>query len=506
MGLKNYHLVSGAAAVMAALLLAGAPVIAQEPSPEPGICDGAICGPSGAFTAVSFPTLTEIAWSAFPANPPRPYSPAGRALYVAADGDDSNAGTADAPFATLTHAVEVAQSGDVVWVADGEYRIGGADYYEGLVLETPGVTLAAQNVGGVTLVPADPYTQVGIEALADDLVIDGFVIQGFASVGIEFGRTVSPPQRNLALKHLRVEQVEEGIRAAYGGGGQPVTDGLLVYDVWLRDITGIAMQCGEGPCNNMRWEALRVEMPTGDIGNSSLDGLAVEYGDNVVVFNAEVSGASADGIDLKSTHSAVANVIVHDLGRNGIKLWQGGDVINALVYNTGADAALVFESGAPYRVLNTIVARHSWGESAYGMTVAYDSPNEPGRLEIVNSVFYQNSGAIWVSPEFQLDVQNSVFFGSANGQELIWGDVVIGEDESTVSALESAGGGAHNLGFVDPGFANPSARDYTWNPDSPLFDAGTDAGGILPDFDLYGHPRVVGAAVDVSPWEVQPAP
>jgi hypothetical protein len=506
MGLKNYHLVSGAAAVMAALLLAGAPVIAQEPSPEPGICDGAICGPSGAFTAASFPTLTEIAWSAFPANPPRPYSPAGRALYVAADGDDSNAGTADAPFATLTHAVEVAQSGDVVWVADGEYRIGGADYYEGLVLETPGVTLAAQNVGGVTLVPADPYTQVGIEALADDLVIDGFVIQGFASVGIEFGRTVSPPQRNLALKHLRVEQVEEGIRAAYGGGGQPVTDGLLVYDVWLRDITGIAMQCGEGPCNNMRWEALRVEMPTGDIGNSSLDGLAVEYGDNVVVFNAEVSGASADGIDLKSTHSAVANVIVHDLGRNGIKLWQGGDVINALVYNTGADAALVFESGAPYRVLNTIVARHSWGESAYGMTVAYDSPNEPGRLEIVNSVFYQNSGAIWVSPEFQLDVQNSVFFGSANGQELIWGDVVIGEDESTVSALESAGGGAHNLGFVDPGFANPSARDYTWNPDSPLFDAGTDAGGILPDFDLYGHPRVVGAAVDVSPWEVQPAP
>jgi hypothetical protein len=506
MGLKKYHLVSGAVVVVTTLLLTSVPAAAQELSPEPGICDGAICGPSGAFTAASFPTLTEIAWGAFPANPPRPYSPAGRALYVAADGDDSKAGTADAPFATLKHAAEVAQSGDVIWVSDGEYRVGGADYYEGLALETPGVTLAAQNVGGVTLVPADPYTRVGIEARADDLIIDGFVIRGFAGVGIEFGRTDSPPQRNLVLKHLRVEQVEEGIRAGYGGGGQPVTDGLLVYDVWLRDITGIAMQCGEGPCNNMRWEAVRVEMPTGDTGNSSLDGLAVESGDNVVVFNAEVSGPSADGIDLKSTHSAVANVIVHDLGRNGIKLWRGGDVINALVYNTDADAALVFETGAPYRVLNTIVARHSWGESAYAMTVAYDSPNEPGRLEIINSVFYQNSGAIWVSPAFQLDVQNSVFFGSANGQELIWGDVSVGEDESPVSALESAGGGAGNLGFVDPGFADPQARNYTWNPDSPLFDAGTDAGGVLPTFDLYGHPRVVGTAVDLGPVEVRPAP
>jgi hypothetical protein len=506
MGLKKVHLVSGATAVAAVLLLASIPAAAQEPSPEPGICDGAICGPSGAFTVESFPTLTEIAWSAFPANLPRPYTPAGRALYVAVSGDDSSAGTADAPLGTLMHAVEVAQPGDVIWVADGEYRVGGPEFYEGLALETPGVTLAAQNVGGVTLIPADPYTKVGIEARADDLIIDGFVIRGFASVGIEFGRTTSPPQRRLVLKHLRVEQVEEGIRAAYDGGGQPITDGLLVYDVWLRDVSLIAMQCGEGPCNNMRWEALRVEMPTGDTGNSGLDGLAVESGDNVVVFNAEVSGASADGIDLKSTHSAVANVIVHDVGRNGIKLWRGGDVINALVYNTDADAALVFETGAPYRVLNTIVARHSWGESAYAMTVAYDNPTEPARLEIVNSVFYQNSGAIWVSPAFELDVQNSLFFGSANGQELIWGDVMVGEGDSPVSALESAGGGAHNLGFVDPEFADPAASDYTWNPDSPLFDAGTDAGGILPDFDLYGHPREVGLAVDLGPWEVRPAP
>ncbi len=481
-------------------------VLAQD-APA-GICDGAICGPSGAFTVDQFPTLTALEWSAFPTPADRAYQPqdGGRAWVVAPTGSDTNPGTADAPFATISQATEVAQTGDVIWVSDGEYKLGGADLYEGLILDTPGITLAAQTVGGAILTPAAPYTQIGIAARADDLIVDGFVVHNFPGVGIEFGRTEAAPQRQARLQHLRVEGSEEGIRAAYGGNGTPVIEGMLVYDVWLRQISSIGMQCGEGPCHGMRWEALRVELPTGDTGNSALDALAVESGDNVLVFNADVSGASADGIDLKSTRSVVANVIVHDLGRNGIKLWRGGDVINALVYNTDADAALVFETGAPYRVLNTLVARHSWGESAYAMTVAYDSPTEPGQLEIVNSVFYQNSGAIWVSPAFTLNVQHSIFFGSGNGQELIWGDLGVGELDQPVSALEAAGGGSANPGFVDPIFAHPDAGDFAWDTTSPLFDAGTTTAVPLPDFDLYGRPRVVGLSVDLGPVEIRPAP
>jgi hypothetical protein len=505
---QSIHRVPGLLIVIAAALIAGLPTdpgTAQSPTAEAGICGGTICGPSGAFTAPSFPTLTPIDWDAFPTNPARPYRPqdGGRVIAVATSGSDQNDGSPGAPLATLRHAVESARSGDVILVADGTYAIGGPDYYEGLILETPGIILAAENIGGVTLTPADPYTKIGIAARADDLTIDGFVLRGFSSVGIEFGRT-SSPQRGLVLKHLEVAQVEEGIRVVYGGSGAPTIDGLLVYDVWLHEVSGIGMQCGEGPCLNLRWEALRVEMPAaGDSGNSGLDALAVEAGDNVVVFNADVSGAAADGIDLKSERAAVANVIVHNIGRNGIKLWRGGDVINALVFDTDADAAVVFETGNAYRVLNTLVARHSWGDSAYAMSVAYDHPTEPGQLQIINSVFYQNSGAIWISPAVQVEVRNSIFFGSGNMQELIWGDIAVGEADSPISALEQAGAGADNLGFVDPQFADPDAGDFTWGAGSPLLDAGTEAGGILPDFDLYGNPRVAGAAVDLGPWEVR---
>ena len=488
--------VLGVITVLAALPVPGA---AQESTPEPGICDGAICGPSGAFSVPSFPTLTDITWEAFPANPARDYA-GERTLWVAADGSDSNDGTEDAPLASINYAVEIAQPGDVIWVRDGVYELGDPEIYEGLILVTPGITLAAEHVGAVTLVPAPggDMPAIGIQAVADDLVIDGFVVWGFRSVGIEFGRGDSP-QRNLVLRHLLVEQTEEGIRAAYvGDGSQPVIDGLLLYDVWLRNIQFIGLQCGEGPCDNMRFEALRIDMSAAEAGDTAADALAVESGQNVVVFNAEVSGASGDGIDLKSSRNAVANVIVRDLGRNGIKLWHGGDVINALVYNTGADAALVFEVGDTYRVLNTIVARHSWGVSAYAMSVAYDSPDEPGRLEIINSVFYQNAGAIWVSPAFELDVRNSIFFGSGNEQELIWDPIAVGEADSPISALGAAG--TDNLGFVDPLFANPDAGDFSWGGDSPLLDAGALIDG-LPDFDLSGRPRVSGAGVDLGPWE-----
>jgi hypothetical protein len=481
---------------------------AQDSISETGICDGVICGPSGAFTVVSFPTLTPISWESFPANPPRPYEPSngGRAIYVSPEGSDQNDGSQGSPLATINTAAAQAQTGDVIWVADGTYALGENTIYEGLILTTPGITLAAEHVGGVTLIPAsgDEPPAIAIQAPADNVIIDGFTIQDFRSVGIEFGRGESP-QRNLILKHLKITGTEEGIRAAYAGDGTtPIIDGLLVYDVWLRDISMIGMQCGQGPCNNMRWEALRVEMP-GEGEGSGADALAVESGDNVVVFNADVSGAAADGIDLKSSRVVVANVIVHDISRNGIKLWNGGDVINALVYNTGADAALVLETGNNYRVLNTIVAHHSRDASAYAMTVAYDSPDQPGHLEIINSVFYENSGAIWISPAFTLDARNNIFYGSANGQELIWGDINIGENDSPISVLEAAGGGAGNFPPTDPYFLDREGATFAWTVGSPLFNSGITI-DTLPEFDLYGNPRVVGAGVDLGPIELQAVP
>lgn len=500
------------------ILLLVVPVSAQGPGgweptylDEPGVCDGAICGPSGSLTIETFPTIIDIDWAAFPANPSRPYEPApgGQTWYVAPGGSDEAAGGMDAPLASLDQAVALAETGDVILVADGVYPVGLAD--DSLILATPGVILAAENVGGAVLEPlSDDWRWLtGIVASADDLVIDGFVIRGFSSgVGVYFGRLESP-QRNLVLRHLWIEDVSDALRSAIpdGAQAQPVVAGLLLYDVAIRRAL-IGFNCGEGPCDDVRLEALSIDLATGaDVDTDSWgDAVAVENGDNVVVFNAEIVGAGADGLDFKATHVAIANVAVHDVARNGIKCWHDGDVINALVYNTGADAALVFDGGGTYRIANSVIARHSVGVSAYAGTVAYDNPTDPGSLTIVNSIFYQNAGALWVSGAFTLDVRATLFYGSGNGQELIWArepEIFIGEGEGPFSALEAAGGGCCGFDFVDPGFVNPEVGDYTLSAGAFARDRGlTDGIDALPPFDLLGQPRVVGT-IDLGPFEIQ---
>jgi hypothetical protein len=472
--------------------------------PEPGVCDGAICGPSGAFTVRDFPNIAGVDFAAFPPNPARPYLPhaGSRTWYVAPNGDDAAGGAQASPLQSINRAVEAAQAGDVILVADGEYRIG-MDESAGLDLRVPELTLAAEHPGRVVLRPANESVITGIVAEADNLIVDGFVIEGFVrGYSVLFGREASP-QRNLVLKHLVIDGSSDGLRSvvpATQPNPQPLIRGLLLYDVWIRNVGVVGFNCGEGPCVDLRLEALRVQMP-GSGSGSGADAVAVEEGENIVVFNADISGAAADGLDFKSARVATANVVVHDLARNGIKFWRGGDVINALVYNTGADAAVVFDRGARYRLLNTVVAYHSRGESAYAATVAYDQSEQPGQLQVINTIFFQNSGALWVSPAFKLDVRNSIFFGAPEG-EVTWGDLTVGEGFESFAELEKLGGGCCNLGVVDPRFTNPEQRDYRLSVASPALNAGTSQVEAFPAFDLFGAARVAGSSVDLGPIEM----
>lgn len=480
--------------------------------PGAGVCGGQICGPSGAFTVSEFPTIADVDFDSFPDNPSRPYqaSDGGRFWYVATFGDDSADGSADAPLATPEHALARATTGDVILVADGEYVVG-ADEYVALTLNVPGVTLAAENVGQVVFRPPanNEDVAIGIASTADDLIVDGFVLQGFREYGVLFGRLDSP-QLNLVLKHMVIDGGEDGIRSEipdFAPNATPVIEGLFLYDVLIRRAELQGFNCGEGPCDDVRLEALQVELPAGLEYNA--DGVAISAGDNIVVFNAEVTGAAGDGVVLYCSRVAVVNVVVHDVGHNGIKLSDGGDVINALVYNTGADAAIVFDPLGPdahFRLLNCVVAYHARGTEAYAATVAYDNPMAPGHLDVINTIFYQNTGPLWVSPAYTLNVRNSIFFHSPFNA-LTWGDITVDDEESgrqPFTALEDSGGGCCNLGIVDPLFFDPDGGDYELLAESPARDVGTRDIEAFPDFDLYGNPRIGGEGVDLGPVETSP--
>jgi poly(3-hydroxybutyrate) depolymerase len=469
--------------------------------------------------------------------------------------------------------------------------------------DKPGLVLAAQHVGGAELIPATPDVRYGMWASADGLVVDGFVFRGFAHGGqsggtvIQFGRETT--QHGLVLKHVVIDDGDvplaergvgtDAIRSFYvargscclpGGdscfegspeectqaGGTyfsnahceygecgdihgcgtaashqavPVVSGFLLRDVWIRDHLGIGFNCGEGPCDDVRFDGVRMELVPSDTESSGADALAFEAGTNVVVFNADISGSEADGIDTKAANAAIVNTVVHDVGRNGIKIWRGGDIVNSVCFNTGADGAVIFDLGGAYRILHSLFARHlpcfrcteqDCACVSYQGTVDYQPEcwsylRTAGALTIANSVFYDNPGALYVQPRFTLSVRNTDFFSPRSGEYLAWRGasfqpapgpedeaVTYGDGDGLHPASELAPNGcspcsgvmfgvdSQPLDATDGPFTSSKAR---WQAGSPAVDAGDADIASAPSFDLLGAARASGAAPDLGPFEQQ---
>jgi hypothetical protein len=189
-------------------------------------------------------------------------------------------------------------------------------------------------------------------------------------------------------------------------------------------------------------------------------------------------------------------VHVHHNARNGIKLWHGGRVFNALVHHHGADVAVSLGAPGRYRLAHVLVAYHNYqGPSSYVMTVGYGQ-SEPVQLAIENSIFWRNAGGIYLSPATEATITHTVMAESDNQKLLEQGERYV---LSTGAAEALSPWGRGNLVFK----ALELEEDYSPPPGSPL----RDAGAVLedaPGWDWRGEPRRQGVAPDIGPWEVAP--
>lgn len=399
---------------------------------------------------------------------------------------------------SIAAALDGAGSGTTVEVASGTYVERPDDW---VALEVPTDDLCIRAQGEVVLEAADEQG-LGISLTGDGIVVDGLVLRGFeAGIGID-GRE-GETQRELTVQSVRIEELTGDFREGVVAFAEPpdaetpVLDGLLLLDVVV-DGADLGVSCNVGPCEHVWVERTRVNGRAGS-EDSGADALAIEEGRQVVVVDTTVQGVAADGIDTKADEVVVFGAEVVDVGRNGIKLWRGGDVINTVIDGTGGDASLVGEEPGTYRYLHTLVAHHGDPDGTpYVGTWSYDVRSSDIVVEIVNTIFFENSpGGFFVPDGASLSVRNSIFEGGSAHRLFD-----IGDDEALTFAelagFEAAGFGVGNQ-VGDPQFADADGRDFSTEASSPARDAAEAIDGLEVDFE--GGPRVRGAAPDIGPVE-----
>ena len=463
------------------------------------------------------PTVSGIDLDAFPRLPDEHGPRSGRVLWVSRHTGHSGLGYPESPIRSIQEAVARAEAGTTIRVKAGTYDDESPGDYRAIVIEKDGISIVAHGDGPVVLKPRAADQRYGITIGGSDILIRGIDLHGFTRSAVYLGRSDGRAQRNIVIADMDIVFPADGVEGcgivAYSDhrkSGVPVVDGLLVHGVSVVDPKILGISCNFGPCINWRIEQTRVKMSPSSFGSSGADAFAMESGRNFLFRGVRAQGPRGDGIDVKGHQVAIYDSEVVGVGRNAIKLWHEGDIVNTMVVGSGADAAIVFVRAGRYRILHCTVVEHNYPEpSSYLMTVGYNYPNDLIELSVRNSVFHRHSGGIYLSRSTMARLDSNLF-GEIRGDNLLTiGSpdpkrlVFIPNGPRGLVRLEDLGLGSGNLWHDKPGFVDPANKDFRLSPDSlHVVDRGSRA-EAYPHFDRSGKARVRGGGPDLGPDELR---
>jgi hypothetical protein len=424
--------------------------------------------------------------------------------WVASGRDDGAAGSQQQPWRPIQHAVNNAVPGAVVCVGAGTYREDGELKIAVSGTSAQPITIKASDGAEVTV-----QAGVTLRRGASHLRLEGFAVSSFPVWGV----SLSGDNHHVSLSHLRVSGGEAGVHFTVGDSGRapeygPVSHVELVDSV-ISGSEYTAVDCTPGPCDDMAFRRLEI-FGSGIQAGFAGDGLALERGARVVVEDCHVHDNGGDGIDLNSRDVGrdMPGIVVRrnrvgKNGRNGVKLWAGGRMVNNLVWDSG-DTALVLEWGTFHIANNTIanISTHNY----LALLGNYDVKH-PASVHLHNNIFSNDDPAMGGTLVFYpalvtLDADHNLFHNPHREGDVICADFLAGGpcfsssdiDDGTWAA--ASGQGQHSR-YADPRYVAQAADDYHLAASSPA--VGIGATGHAPADDLDGLAR--DASPDIGAFE-----
>ncbi len=360
--------------------------------------------------------------------------------YVAPSGSDANPGTASAPWATLQHAADEADTpGDTVKVANGEYT-GFNSQHDGIVFCADGDEVVVNVAGSYS-----GLDNINIEN-NDDIVVAGFVVRDAPRAGI----------RVVNAERVTVRGNTVGPNGKWGIFSGFSRDIRVIDNVTFgsADEHGIYLSNSDGPADNLTV-----------VGN-------VSYGNavNGIQFNGDCY-AGGDGI------------------------LEGGLIEGNTVYDNGAKGLSII-SAPGVRIQNNLIYENRRGAAGAAGIHLVDEPGcgKPTTDAIVvnNTIIESRMAGIRINDGATRNVvfNNLIVSGNPIADEE-GGNAIDGASNITAEATVGL--------FIDAdGF------DFRLLDDAPAVDAGVSTYQSIssPSVDFSGWPRLAGGAPDAGAYEL----
>lgn len=437
-------------------------------------------------------------------------------IYVATNGNNSNAGTLEAPYATIQKAFDVVQAGDNIIIRGGTYSTVSHQYGNQFLKGKSGtadapITIKAYEgetpiLDGTNCPSSDLNMAVILMWDVKHIVIDGLTIQNGTKTGIHFvGQCEDITVKNCTVKDCTCPGI---------GFGGYVEEAKLCKNVVVTNNTVINCASAQREAISLRWvENFEVSHNTvKDVLKESID--AKSGCVNGHIFNNYIENAGHVGIyvDAGFPNTQVSHdIYVHDNIINGVS--ATGITLASEEGNTGYN----------YYVYNNLV--YNLTNQGAGIKVAENSDNAAnGNLYDVyicnNTVYNMAQQGFYVNLP---NVENIVFRNNlsvrCNANQF-----AIRSDVPTDKVIFDNNMFAGNQSFsVDASNVNLSSRYATWEQalaaifvdyangdfrlaeDAPAIDAATATGaGTVqgaPATDLDGKSRPLGDGYDIGCYE-----
>ncbi len=391
----------------------------------------------------------------------------GATYVVSPSGDDNANGSAATPWRTLQHAAGRVAAGDTVQVRAGTYvgfdlRTSGTAAAPIAFIAEPGARITQRNA-----VTADG---INIENAAY-VVIQGFEIVGAPRAGIR-----AAVCHHVTLRGNRADQ--NGRWGIFTG----FCDDLLIED---NECSRSVAEHGIYVSNSGDRPVIRRNRLWGNYANGvHMNGDISQGGDGII------SGALVEG-----------NVIYENGvgGGSGINCdgVQGSTFRNNLVYENHSSGISLYQIDGAAGSRNNVVVNNTIIPASNGRWSVNIKNGSTGNVVVNNILINRNTG------RGSIDIASDSLQGFVSDYNLV-SDRFTPDDGATFVTLAqwraSTGQDTHSsVGTVAATFVNAAGNDYHLSATSPALDRGELA--RAPNVDLEGHPRPLGAGVDIGAYE-----